>query len=83
MAKVKVNQLNQPEHSSPLANGKPKTADSTVSNRFCVCFTHRFCGMNVTARDDHAHTHLAHYALLLVLRLASIRFDLITDRSLL
>ena len=32
MAKVKVNQLNQPEHSSPLANGKPKTADLVVSN---------------------------------------------------
>ncbi|KAF9650112.1 hypothetical protein BDM02DRAFT_1514412 [Thelephora ganbajun] len=31
MAKVKANQLNQPGHSSPLANGKSKTTDSTDS----------------------------------------------------
>jgi hypothetical protein len=47
MAKVKVNQSNQPEHSSPLANGKPKAADSTVSNRSAFCFTHQFRRMDI------------------------------------
>jgi hypothetical protein len=47
MAKVKVNQLNQPEHSSPLANGKPRTADLTVSYHSYAYSTHRLHGMDV------------------------------------
>jgi len=71
MAKVKVNQLNQPEHSSPLANGKPRTADSMVSNRPRIYFTHRLCGGTLVTHDNHPHVRLAHHAIPLVLRLVS------------
>ena len=75
MAKVKVNQLNQPEHSSPLASGKPRTADSMVRNRPRVCST-GFAGCTLTAHDDHPHVRLAHHANPPALHLASIWFNL-------
>ena len=66
MAKVKVNQSNQPEHSSPLASGKPKTTDSTVSNCFCVYSVHRFCGVKLAGQDGHARARLALHAISII-----------------
>ena len=47
LARTKGNHLNQPEHSSPLANGKSKTADPMVSSCSYVYFTRQFLWMNV------------------------------------
>jgi len=55
MAKVKVNQPNQPEHPSPLANGKLRTADSMVSNCLRIYSAHRFYGVDGTTAARLAH----------------------------
>lgn len=67
MAKVKVNQLNQPEHSSPLANGKPRTADFTVSYCSHAHSTHRLRGIDVGGFISYSPPP------------ASIRYHLITN----
>lgn len=54
VVKVKANQLNQPEYSSPLANGKPKIADSLVSDCSYTYSAHRLWD----GRRQHAMTIL-------------------------
>lgn len=61
MAKLKVNQLNQPEHSSPLANGKPRTADFTVSYCSHAHSTHRLCKMDVDGSISYPPTSIKHH----------------------